>query len=526
MDKVKDFFGNLKDKWSNLNRLVKIAIIAGLISILAAGGIVYYLNTRVEYAVLFSNLSDADAGTVTKDLEDQDIKYKLKDDGKTILADKTKVDQYRIDMAVDNKLPDSSQGYELFDDTSMMTTDEDRKIMYQRATTGELERSIGSLNAVKKAKVMLTMPDDDVFSDDAKGKKAKASVALTLNGNTISNSAVKGIVELTTGAVKGLTAENVKVVDSNGNVLADGNNDNDDLTGANSKYMQIQKQFEKQLEKKITRVLGPLADGNKISVAVNVDLNFDALERKTTKYSNPNLRSENVQANGNQEQIQQAQTGQTDDNVSNVTGDNTDNGASYSRTINNELDTDVTKQVSAPGTVKRLTTSVAIRGDVSGDQQAQIKSIVRSAIGYDKDRGDKVTVQALDVPDTTPKVHKTKTVKNNVPWWYIALPIGVIAIAGIAAFLIIRKKRQDDDDDYYDDDYDVDVTDDSPQPGPTSSANSEPLPEAKQEEKAVPLQEKPEVKERQAKDKQAKDYAQTNPAVTAELLKAWMKDHH
>lgn len=518
MDKVKDLWSNLRDQWSNLSRLVKIAIITGLLSVLVAGGIVYYLNTRVEYAVLFSNLSDADAGTVTKDLEDQDIQYKLKDDGKTVLVDKTKVDQYRIDMAVDNKLPDSSQGYELFDDTSMMTTDEDRKIMYQRATTGELERSIDSLNAIKKAKVMLTMPDDDVFSYDAKGKKAKASVALTLNGNTISNSAVKGIVELTTGAVKGLTAQNVKVVDSNGNVLADGNDDDDDLTGANSKYMQIQKQFEKQLEKKITRVLGPLAGENKISVAVNADLNFDALERKTTKYSNPNLRSENVQANGDQEQVQQAQTGQTDDNVSNVTGDDNDNGASYSRTINNELDTDVTKQVSAPGAVKRLTTSVAIKGDVSGDQQAQIKSIVRSAIGYDKDRGDKVTVQALAIETAKPTVHRPKTEKNDVPWWYIALPIGVIIIAGTAAFLILRKKRANEDDDYYDDDYDVDVS----HPGPPSGAESEPL--RTKDEEVMPLEERPEVKERKTKDQQAQDYAQTNPAVTAELLKAWMKD--
>jgi len=524
VDKVKGFFSNLGEKWSNLSRLVKIAIVTGLISILAAGGIAYYLNTRVEYAVLFSNLSDADAGTVTKDLEEQDIKYKLKDDGKTVLVDKTKVDQYRIDMAVDNKLPDSSQGYELFDDTSMMTTDEDRKIMYQRATTGELERSIGSLNDVKKAKVMLTMPDDDVFSDDAKAKKAKASVALTLKGSSISNSAVKGIVELTTGAVKGLTAENVKVVDSNGNVLADGKNDSDDLTGANSKYMQIQKQYEKQLEKKINRVLGPLAGDNKISVAVNADLDFDAMERKTTKYSNPNLRSENVQATGDQEQIQQAQTGETDDNVSNVTGDDNNNGASYNRTINNELDTDVTKQVSAPGAVKRLTTSIAIKGDVSGDQQSQIRSIVRSAIGYDKDRGDKVTVQALDVQKDTPKVDKTKTDTNKVPWWYIAIPVGVIIIAGLAAFFIIRRKRRAEDEEYYDDDYDMDVTDDSPEPGPETPDDSDVQSELQPEEPKQ-IEEKPEVKQRKAKDQQVKDYAEENPAVTAELLKAWMKDH-
>lgn len=521
MDKLKEVWANVQDKWLGLSRLVKVAVITGVLSLLVVGGVVYYLNNRVEYAVLFSNLSEADAGTVTKDLEDQDIKYKLKDDGKTILVDKTKVDQYRIDLAVDNKLPDSSQGYELFDDTSMMTTDEDRKIMYQRATTGELERSIGSLNAVQKVKVMLTMPDDDVFSDDAKDKQAKASVALTLKNNSISNSAVQGIVALTTGSVKGLTPENVKVVDSNGNVLADGQHDDDDLTGANSKYMQLQKQYEKQLEKKVNRVLGPLASGKKISVAVNADLNFDALERKTTHYSNPNLRSENVQANGDQEQIQSAQTGQTDDNVSNVTGDNPDGGASYSRTVNNELDTDVTKQVSAPGTVRRLTTSVMIRGDIDDEQQDQIKKLIRSAIGYNKDRGDQVTLQAIAPESREPQTtHLKQPAKNKVPWWYFALPIGVILVVGLVAFMILRKQRQEADEDYYPDDLEVDVTDDAIETKPEIQPDEPEL-----QEKVAKLTEKPAAKERKTKDQQARNYAADNPAVTAELLKAWMKDH-
>ncbi len=45
----------------------------------------------------------------------------------------------------------------------MMTTDEDRKIMYQRAVTGELQRAIETLDSVKTAKVLLVMPEDSVF---------------------------------------------------------------------------------------------------------------------------------------------------------------------------------------------------------------------------------------------------------------------------------------------------------------------------------------------------------------------------
>lgn len=52
----------------------------------------------------------------------------------------------------------------------MMTTDEDRKIMYQRALTGELENSIAALDDVDKAKVNLTIPKSDNVFDNSTSK--------------------------------------------------------------------------------------------------------------------------------------------------------------------------------------------------------------------------------------------------------------------------------------------------------------------------------------------------------------------
>ena len=342
MDKVKDALEALKAKWSELSRLVKIAIVLGIISLFAIIGTVYYMNTRVEYSVLFSNLSEADAGTISQDLDSQNIKYKLADDGKTIMVDKTKVDQYRIDLAVDNKLPSSSKGFELFDSASMMTTDEDRKIMYQRALTGELENSIAALDDVDKAKVNLTIPKSDNVFDNSTSKKAKASIVLTLKGTSISKDAVQGIVALTTGAVQGLDKKNVKVVDQTGKILNKNEEDDaSDSSSATSKYMKLKSQYEKQMEKKITGLIEPVVGKGKVKASVNVDLNFDAVEKKITNYSNPQVRSENVQASGKQAEIKQAQTGQVNDNVDNVTGDANNDNASYNRTVNNELNTEI-----------------------------------------------------------------------------------------------------------------------------------------------------------------------------------------
>lgn len=531
MDKVNDALEALKAKWSELSRLVKIAIVLGIISLFAIIGTVYYMNTRVEYSVLFSNLSEADAGTISQDLDSQNIKYKLADDGKTIMVDKTKVDQYRIDLAVDNKLPSSSKGFELFDSANMMTTDEDRKIMYQRALTGELENSIAALDDVDKAKVNLTIPKSDNVFDNSTSGKAKASIVLTLKGTSISKDAVQGIVALTTGAVQGLDKKNVRVVDQTGRILNKNEEDDaSDSSGATGKYMKLKSQYEKQMEKKITGLIEPVVGKGKVKASVNVDLNFDAVEKKVTNYSNPQIRSENVQASGKQAEIKQAQTGQANDNVDNVTGDANNDNASYSRTVNNELNTETTKIINAPGSINRMTSSVVINGDLSAGDAKNIRKLIQGALGYDKQRGDTVSVQAVNFARAKSMKKKTaarkKAKKTN---WVL---IGALIAAGVLTlgtiiFLVIRRRRRlaEEEEEYYDDDYDVDVTDEGEEEEEEAEEVAEELdPEILAEHERQRKEAETKRKIAVSTEQRAKEYATKHPDVVADLISAWVKE--
>lgn len=528
MDKVKDALEALKAKWSELSRLVKIAIVLGIISLFAIIGTVYYMNTRVEYSVLFSNLSEADAGTISQDLDSQNIKYKLADDGKTIMVDKTKADQYRINLAVDNKLPSSSKGFELFDSASMMTTDEDRKIMYQRALTGELENSIAALDDVDKAKVNLTIPKSDNVFDNSTSKKAKASIVLTLKGTSISKDAVQGIVALTTGAVQGLDKKNVKVVDQTGKILnKNEEEDASDSSSATSKYMKLKSQYEKQMEKKITGLIEPVVGKGKVKASVNVDLNFDAVEKKITNYSNPQIRSENVQASGKQTEIKQAQTGQVNDNVDNVTGDANNDNASYNRTVNNELNTETTKIINAPGSINRMTSSVVINGDLSAGDAKNIRKLIQGALGYDKQRGDTVSVQAVNfarAKSTKKTVAKKPAKKTN--WVLIGALIaaGVLTLGTIIFLVIRRRRRLAEEEEYYDDDYDVDVTDEGEEEEEAKEVAEELDPEILAEKERQRKEEETKRKIAVSTEQKAKEYATEHPDVVADLISAWVKE--
>lgn len=531
MDKVNDALEALKAKWSELSRLVKIAIVLGIISLFAIIGTVYYMNTRVEYSVLFSNLSEADAGTISQDLDSQNIKYKLADDGKTIMVDKTKVDQYRIDLAVDNKLPSSSKGFELFDSANMMTTDEDRKIMYQRALTGELENSIAALDDVDKAKVNLTIPKSDNVFDNSTSGKAKASIVLTLKGTSISKDAVQGIVALTTGAVQGLDKKNVRVVDQTGRILNKNEEDDaSDSSGATGKYMKLKSQYEKQMEKKITGLIEPVVGKGKVKASVNVDLNFDAVEKKVTNYSNPQIRSENVQASGKQAEIKQAQTGQANDNIDNVTGDTNNDNASYSRTVNNELNTETTKIINAPGSINRMTSSVVINGDLSAGDAKNIRKLIQGALGYDKQRGDTVSVQAVNFARAKSMKKKTVAMKKakKTNWVLIGALIaaGVLTL-GTIIFLVIRRRRRlaEEEEEYYDDDYDVDVTDEGEEEEEEAKEVAEELdPEILAEHERQRKEAETKRKIAVSTEQRAKEYATKHPDVVADLISAWVKE--
>ncbi|KRL05515.1 flagellar basal-body MS-ring/collar protein FliF [Liquorilactobacillus oeni] len=529
LEKMKDNLASIKDRWQAQSRLSRISWLLAFISLIAVIGIVIYMNTRVQYGVLFTDLSDADAGSVTQELENEKVPYKLTDNGKTVMVAKDKVDQTRIDMAVDNKLPSSSTGFELFDNTSVMTTDEDRKVMYQRAVTGELERAIESLNEVQKAKVMLVMPKQSVFDDSDSSKKAKASIVLTLKGTGISTQAVQGITALAAGSVENLSQQDVKVVDSQGNVLSGSGNEDSQVDGNSTKYMGIQKAYEKMLTDKVKKLLQPIYGSSKIQVSINLDLNFDSIERKMTTYNNPKIRSENEQTTGNEG----TQTGETDNNASNTTAaSSSTNTGSTSRTVNNELDTETTKIISAPGSIKRMTSSVLINGDLSQDNQDQIRNLVQTAIGFDQGRGDSLTIQGIDFaknPTSKSSTTKKKEKKSNL-WLYVVSAVGAIALISVIVFTILKLRRRDEDEDY-----EMDVTQSTvPRPKKTQQPlTPRPVQQANEDQEAAAARTEPKKseskgngapKKKDEASEKAKDFAKEHPEMVADLLKTWMKE--
>lgn len=521
---IREWFEQIKDRWQELSDFMKRVIVLGIISLVIILGTTYYFMTRVDYGVLFSDLSQADAGNIINDLKEKNIPYKLEDNGKTIMIEQNQIDSYRIDLAVEDKLPDSTTGFELFDESGMMTTDEDRKIMYQRALTGELERAIGSLSGVEGVKVILVTPDEGVFSRDK--KEATASITLSLR-SPLADAAVQGIVTLASGAVENLSPENVRVIDTDGNVLA-GGQESQSVANTSDRYINIKTSYEETLENKVRTLLEPIYGTNRLKVSVNVDLDFDSVERTTTTYNNPEIRSESVEATGSADIVQEAQTGQMDDNVTIVTGDDTEGNRTYRRDVNNELDTEITRTISAPGMIRRMTSSVVVDGNLPNDVQQELRALVASAVGFNEERGDEIAIQGIDfgVDDAEDLPESPMEVLNpldNDMLIYLAVIAGVV-IVFITFTIILSIRRRRSRQEYLVDEEASKVELDSEILETLAQAQANLVNDETQED-IKDLERQRERAKYESRDKRAKQFAVDNPEIAAELIKAWMKQN-
>lgn len=552
MDKLKELQERLVASWNNFNTMKKAAIIFTTLSLTFVILTAIFLVNKTNYGVLFSELSETESGVIAKELDDQGIKYKLENNSSKILIDEKHLDKFRIDLAVDDKLPNKSTGFEIFDEKNMMATDEDRKIMYQRAVTGELQRGIETLESIQKAKVMLVIPDKSIFEN--KTKEATASIVLTLHdGQQPAESAIQGIASLTSGAVENLPTKNIKIVDDQGNVLSNFLEEENTLksTDLASKYQLIKTDFEKNLETKTTALLESVFSEEQVRLSINVDLDFDSIEKTTVKYADPKIRSENVQASGGTVNAQEVQGGNVNDNVSNVVGGGNGQGnKTYERNVNNELDTETTTVLNAPGVVKKITASVLVNQTLSGVEISQLENIIQSAIGYEAERGDTITVQGMTFAKGQEESLTEKTgatMKNSM---FQSMKPSILIIGGIIGLLvmillilvIVMKGRKK----VIDEEPELDVQQIMVEPTPPIVEKvplvEEPLIKELEPEELIfnELQEREAKLAKEAqraeaeqlklaqmmtdKEQQAKKYAKENPDLAAELIKVWMKD--
>lgn len=390
--------------WNDLTAPQRLVVIA-FVSVSAV--VVLFIAmaaSKPRMAVLFSNLSQEDAGAIAQKLSEQKIPYTLAASGTTIEVPATQVDELRLSMATQGLPQGGSVGFELFDKQSFGMTEFGEKVGYQRAISGELKRTICSLAPVSDAKVLIQIPDESVFASEQ--QSATASIALKLRrGMPLSDEQIGGIVHLVASAVEGLRPENVTVVDGDGKMLSEsiaGTGGGGILTTSQSK---IKRQYESELAQNIQSMLAKVVGPDKAVVRVTADMSFDKRQIKSEKYE-PQSTDTTTGPRGipveEERRVESYNGGVLPPKNMPGQGQNrpviTDGKDHYERdetTTRYEVTKTIEESVSAPGKLDRLSVAVLVDDKIDNSKLGAIREAVTAAAGINDTRGDQITVQKI-----------------------------------------------------------------------------------------------------------------------------------
>jgi flagellar M-ring protein FliF len=466
----------LRDLWSAQNQTNRL-LIGGfaLIAVLAIGLFTASRFRGPEYGVLFSNLSTDDASSVVTKLKDDKIPYRLADGGATILVPQDQVYEERVALAGDGVVKGGGSGWELFDKTNLGMTDFQEKIDKQRATEGELQRTIAGLTPVESARVHLATPDSTLYSTAQ--QPTTASVAIkTKPGAELSSSEVRGITLLVSGAVDGLKPENVTIVNQDGNVLIPSTTDANGNTGDGAtnalKMTQDQllakQRYESNLQENIQGMLDSALGPHRSAVRVATDMNFDATDTETKSYApqgtvrSQQTEKESYAGNVPGRALPAGVPGTTTNTVPTYQGQQLQNANGRlnktKNTVNYEITEQNSKHIDAPGKVTRTSVAVLVNVPpvaattaangtatapvyaVNPADVAKIRNVVAAAAGIDPARGDQISVEAIPFAPLPEATSTRVATVLGIPVAALIAVLGILALGGIGALVYARRR--------------------------------------------------------------------------------------
>ncbi len=450
-------FQELWNRYDKRQRYIFIGVVVAIL--ISIFGISFWYGSKPDFVPLYTNLETKDAGDVVNNLRESGVQYQVTENrrGTTIYVPSTQVHDVRLELATAG-LPRGNKGFELFDDSKLGVTEFQNKVNYLQALQGELTRTIEQIDIVQKARVHIVLPEDSLYKKNE--KPATASIMLMLkHDEQLAPAEVKGIVNLVSHSVQGLTPENVTVVDEAGHIL----NESNDEDFMQTQRFNLQTLTQIEMTRKVrdhiqdniqTLLDNSLGEGNAF-VRVSVELDFDArsIDRQTFT---PVVDESGIIRS--QQDISEAYTGQSNTpggaagvqgNIPGYVAEDRNSNAEYERkesTKNYEVNEENQKIVSSPGSIRRLNVAVLVNDTVTELQQESLLRVVSSAAGINEDRGDTVSVEPLpfNMEKREREIAESKAErerKDRILYMEIGALVLLAALI-IGGFMMYRRKRQ------------------------------------------------------------------------------------
>ncbi len=418
--------------------------------------------SQPQMTTLFTELPIEDSNAVVTKLEGMNVPFELKNEGATVLVPKDRVLRLRMSLAEEGLPAGGSVGYEIFDKGDTLgATSFVQNLNHLRALEGELARTIRALDRIQMARVHLVIPKRQLFAKDK--SEPTASIVLKMRGG-LDRGQIKAIQHLVASAVKDLKPSHVSIVNENGALLASGMGEGDQ-TAMISSFEERNLAFERRLQGQIDNIVTSVVGRNNARVQVNAEIDYNRITQTSETYD---PEGQVVRSTQSREESSNSRDGSGNGAVSvgnelpgagdNAGGEKASAEAANKteEVVNYEISKTTKQEVVEAGRIKKLSVAVLVDGlytkgadgaavyaPRAQNQLEQIATLVRSAVGFDRARGDVVEVINLQfapgiAPAALEEIEASFLNLSKEDYFYIAELVVLLIVSLLVLLLVVR----------------------------------------------------------------------------------------
>lgn len=471
--RLQEYIEKFKNYWQEKNKTQKGIFIGSVVFFIVFMALLVFFLTRTPMVPLYSDLTPQETGSIKEALDARGIPSEIADGGTTILVPEDQVESLLVELAAEG-IPESGNiDYSFFsENVGLGMTDNEFNVMKLDAMQTELAKLIESIDGIKKANVMINLPEKGIFVQD-ENQEASASIVLTVEpGYNFSENQIRALYTLVSKTIPNLPTDNIVIMDQNFQYY-DLNN------GANLPYgnqfeaqYSIKKEIERDIQRQVQSLLGSIMGHNNVVVSVTADIDFTQ-ENRTEDLVEPvdldNMEGITISA----QRLEETYTGegaaggvpQAEDPGDTFEGgtyvEGTGDSGDYERTeetINKEVNRIRKEIVESPYKIRDIGIQVIaeppaedsgiVPGEIEADIEQILGTIIRTSIDKselaeeltDADMADKIAVSfqpLLGQQDAVDEIQASSSIPVRV---YVVIAILVLVII-IFIFILVRRKR-------------------------------------------------------------------------------------
>ena len=395
---------NLLSFWNTLPVQRRIIVATATVGVFVMVLMMARIANTPSMSLLYAGLDANTAGEVVTSLEAQGAKHEVR--GTSIFVESNRRDTLRMTLAAEGLPQTGANGYEILEQmTGFGTTSQMFDAAYWRAKEGELARTLAGSSGIKSARVHIANANNTPFQ---RKSTTTASVTLMTSGGAVAQPQARAIQFLVASAVAGLMPEAVTVIDGQTGRIVSA--DADEASGLDQESRAV------ALQKRVERLMSARVGPNRYVVEVSVETDR-AAETLVQRTLDPNSRivistdseettreSSNSGAGGAVTVASNLPEGDAGGTGSVSSAQN----ASTRERINYDVSATEREIKRAPGAIKRISVAVLVDGTIATDPNGQtewqprsaeeldtLKQLVESAVGFDAERGDTISLQTL-----------------------------------------------------------------------------------------------------------------------------------